>query len=144
MKTVQLTKTFINVNGIPTFEFDVEMKTRHDAKGKFSMGFLIIDKNDGQGVKLGVFDDDRKIIGTFDNKEKAIEILDKLIETRKVEHVFHYNYPDTKAWKVGPSIKKGLIHTYTQKYIDGFILSKKILLAGKITDEQNMDWRMED
>lgn len=144
MKTVELTQSYINDKGIATFEFDVEMKTRHDPKGKFSIGFLVIDKNDGQGVKLGVFDDDRKIIGTFDDNEKAIKILDRMIETRSVGHIFHYNYPDTKAWKKGPSVKKEMILNLTQNYIDGFILSKRVLLSGVIPDDLRSSWRNEN
>jgi len=144
MKTVQFSKAYINENGLATLEFIVEMKTRHDPKGRFSIGFLIIDRKDGQGVKLGIFDDDRKIIGTFDDKETAIQVLDKIIELRKSQHVFFYNYPDTKAWKKGPSVRKEMIMNFEQDSIDGFKLSKQILESGVITEQQKTsNWRME-
>ena len=148
MKSVVFTKSYINQDDIATLEFEIEMKTIHDPKGKFSIGFVVMDRKDGNGVKLGIFDDDRKIIGEFDDKDQALKILDKLIEHRKAEHVFHYKFPDgLKKWRKGPELEKGKTQNYPQSAIDGFILSKKILNEGVIPNEllqSQRRWRVED
>jgi len=174
MKSVNLAKTFVStwtrqdiedynsqIVGIPyetsqaddqelaTFEFEAELKTEHDLKGKFSIGFMLIDKKDGMGPKLAVFDDDRKIIGTFDDNEHAIRILDKMIETKKARHLFSYTAPNKiKTWredKIAITGHKAVkILDYNEETIRGFELSKKILQEGSIPQESLSKWRMEN
>ncbi len=134
---------------LATLEFEIQMKTEHDPKGKFSIGFLIIDENDGEGVKLGIFDDDRKIIGIFRNNKHAIKIMDKILETRKSRHIFTYKIPnDIKNWRVEEQkygTKRVMIHEFNQKYLDGFQLSKDILEKGSLADhELTKGWREEN
>ena len=85
---------------LATLEFEIQMKSEHDEKGRFSIGFLIVDYKDGNGPKLGIFDDDRKIIGVIPENDKAIKVLDSLLETRKSRHVFTYIFPtEIKKWR---------------------------------------------
>lgn len=174
MKSVILSKTFIStwtkedienynskIVGIPyetsqaddqelaTFEFEAQLKTEHDLKGKFSIGFMLIDKKDGRGPKLAVFDDDRKIIGTFDDNDHAIAILDKMIQKGKARHLFSYTAPNKiKTWredKIAITGHKAVrILDFNADTIKGFQLSKSVLQKGSIPQESVSKWRMEN
>jgi len=135
---------------LSTLEFDIQMITEHDPKGKFGIGFLVVDNRDGNGPKLGIFDDDRKIIGIFHDNKHAIEILNKIMDTRKSRHVFNYLYPhEVRKWRVDPEREMGTKRVkcmnYDEKALKGFQFSKDVLIKGEIPEDRvEKNWRDEN
>lgn len=145
MKSVSITQIYNDKDGIPSIDFDVKMKSVHDPKGKFSIGFMII-RDDKKELRLAVFDDDRNIIGLFPDKKSAISFLDAIILQRKMRHRFIYTYPVTPAgtgYLVGVPTTAQLEHDVT-KDIDGYKLSREVLETGIMPKEKTRKWRIEN
>jgi len=141
LKSVILKQAYQSNEGFATLEFQVQMKTIHDLKGRFSIGFMLMGKKD---PKLMIFDDDRNIIGAFDKKENAIRFIDKIIEKRIIKQRITYKYPIAQhgtGYLVGVPDIIELEQIIDEEHLKGFQLSKDVLEKGELPEEKIQKWR---
>ena len=143
MKSVSLMQAYEDPEGTPTLEFKVTMKSVHDAKGIFSIAFMLLGRDNPQ---LMIFDDDRKILGVFQDKKSAIDFLNCAIKKRKWKHRINYIYPITEygsGYLVGEPSTYELEHHIDDETLEGLLISKDVLLKGKLPTDKIQKWRLE-
>lgn len=140
MKSVKVTNISVQ-EGLPTVDYEVEMISVHDTKGKFGIGFMII--NDKQ-PKLAIFDDDRKILATLDEKQRSLDFIDSVIKNKGYKSRIKYVTPVTPEAQGYSVAVPALVEQHTKvegDNFDNFIRCREIIQTGEFPKEGSIKWR---